>query len=94
MNDKIQIHQFDPIIYPYKIWVVVNKTPYVLSDHFTEYNGQDIIFTTTDGHDRMDAFSMMVKHKSDKYYGSVLYFTSKQTMSPSIMAHEASHAAK
>lgn len=91
----IQVHQFDPLIYPFKFWIVVNKTPFVLSEHFTEYNGSEIVFTETDGSiDRTNAFVMKVKHKETRCYGAVLYFTSKSIMSPGIMAHEASHAAK
>ena len=91
---KTQIHQFDPVIYPFKFWVAINKTPYFLSETFLEYNGSEIVFTESDGNNKMDAFVMTVKHKESRYCGAVLYFRSKKSMTPGIMAHEASHAAK
>lgn len=33
------VYEFDPVIYPYKLWIVVDKNPDVLSDMFYEYKG-------------------------------------------------------
>ena len=91
---KVQIHQFDPVIYPYKIWVIINPTPNIISDTFTEYSGSNVIFTEEDGTSRMNAFVMMAKHKESKFYGSIVYFRSKKSMDYGLVSHESSHAAK
>ena len=34
MNNKIQIHEFDPVIYPLKLWIIKNPTVSFLTDNF------------------------------------------------------------
>lgn len=91
---NIEIHQFDPVIYPFKIWVTINKTPDFLSDRFKEYDGSEIIFTESDGTHKLQAFVMQVISKETKEYGAVLFFRSKNSMDCGLIAHESSHAAK
>lgn len=90
---KIAIHQFDPVIYPYKIWVIISRTPEIISEHFNEYNGDQIVFINGDV-DRSLAFVMPVMKKDKSSYGAVIFFRSKKSMSFEVMAHESSHAAK
>ena len=40
------IYEFDPVIYPFKLWVVVNKSPNHIADIFKEYNGKETLVTT------------------------------------------------
>lgn len=91
---KAEIHQFNPVIYPYRLWVVINKNPDVLSERFNEYNGSPIVFTKSDGTEKMDAFVMSVQSKEDVHYGVVIFFRSKKSISYELVAHESSHAAK
>jgi len=89
-----EVHEFDPVIYPYKVWIVIRNSPEVLCDKFKEYNGDEIVFKKGDV-DRSQAFTMPVQSKNEPlYYGVVLFFRSKKTMSYEIVAHESSHAAK
>ena len=35
MNNKpnsMKIHEFNPVIYPYKVWIVIDKTPAGIAD--------------------------------------------------------------
>lgn len=91
---KVKIHQFDPVIYPYKIWVVVNSTPNIIAEQFLEYKGENILFSEEDDFDRTEAFTMMVRHKKSKCYGSIVYFRSIKNMTYKIVAHESCHTAK
>lgn len=91
---KVQIHQFDPVIYPFKIWVVVNKTPDILSEHFKKYDGKDLIFVEGDGSNRLEAFVLKVQSKEKGNYGAVLYFRNRKSMTYELVSHESSHAAK
>ena len=42
MNKKVQIHQFDPVIYPLKLWVAKNPTKEAISERFEEHNGNEV----------------------------------------------------
>lgn len=88
------LKMFDPVIYPYKIWIVVNKTPECLSEYFYEYSGKPIQFEDGDGTNYMEGFCIQAKGKVTSQYGTVIYFRNKKNMDYDIIAHEASHAAK
>jgi hypothetical protein len=89
------LKEFDPVIYPYKVWVVIDKEPCCLSEYFSEYNGAKIVFVDSDNTHRSAAFVMPVQKMGESpYYGVVLYFRSKRCMTMEIIAHEATHAAK
>ena len=90
---NILIHEFDPEIYPYKLWVIVSKTPDIIADKFDEYNGKHIEFIDADTN-MMDAFAMPVRKKEDPKFGVILFFRSKKSMTYELVAHECSHAAK
>ena len=92
--NKVTPYCFDPVIYPFKIYVIINKTPHIISEYFKEYSGANVVFTETDGTNRMDAFTMTVMTKDDSSYGALLFFRNKQSMTPGLIAHEASHATK
>ena len=88
------IYQFDPVIYPYKVWVIIDKKPNKIHEKFKEYSGKPIIFEDGSA-DRCEAFTMPVQSKgADPYYGVILFFRSKRSMDYELVAHESSHAAK
>jgi hypothetical protein len=87
-----KIRMFDPVIYPFKIWIIIDKKPDIIAENFREYDGKKVIFTDDDGTKRQEAFSMMVQN--DEYYGAVIYFRSKESICYELAAHEASHTAK
>lgn len=89
----VKVHEFDPVIYPYKLWVIVDKTPEVIPTIFTEYSGDKIEFIERDTK-MTQAFVMPVIHIESNRYGVVMFFRSKSTMTFELVAHEASHAAK
>ena len=92
MKKKVTIHEFDPVIYPYKIWVVIDKKPGSISEMFYEYDGSEILSWDNTSH--LDAMAMSVMKKDNSSYGAVVYFRSKKSMTYNIIAHECSHAAK
>ena len=88
-----KIYEFDPIIYPYRIWIMVDKTPDALIENFNEYNGSKIYkFNADTG--RYDGFVFPAQSKINPRYGAVIYFTSKKEMTYELIAHESVHAAK
>lgn len=93
MSKPIQIHKFEQSIYPYTVWVAINKTPQFISERFTEEDKSEIVFTEEDNH-KAQAFTMTVMSKDKKEYGTLLYFRSKSSMTSRVIAHESVHAAK
>ena len=88
-----RIHEFDPVIYPYKLWIVIDKQPTIISEYFDEYSGNPIEFIERDTNN-LAAFAMPVSKKEDSNYGVVIFFRSKRSMKYELVAHESSHAAK
>lgn len=88
------VREFNPVIYPYKIWIVINKTPDIIAENFYEYNGNPVRFVDNDGNTRQEAFTMMAISKDNECYGTVIFFRSKKSMTYEIVAHESVHAAK
>lgn len=87
----MKISEFDPVIYPYKLWVCVAKDMInVIKDNFTDYYGDDIEFIDKP----MGAISYSVRSKKDGKYGVVIMFQNKKYMTTGTIAHEACHAAK
>ena len=87
------VHEFDPVIYPFKIWIVINKTPDIIAEKFNDYDGNSLNFEI-EYMNKTDAFTAMVQSKDNHKYGAVLFFPNKKSMTFEIVAHESSHAAK
>ena len=91
MQKPIQIHQFDPVIYPVKLFVVKNSTQEVIHENFQLPNGDSL---NTDRHIGGYAFTYnrIVENKKTAKWGVLIRLFGKQTAS--VMAHEATHAAR
>lgn len=92
MNKSI-IHKFDPVIYPYKIWVIVSKTPDIIAEKFNEYNGDIIEFSKRETRN-LQAFVFPVQDKEQTSFGVIIFFRSKLSMTYRTVSHESCHAAK
>lgn len=90
---KNQIYEFDPVIYPYKLWIYIDESPKIISEHFNDSEGNVITSIEWDCK-KLAAFAMPVRSKEKDECGVILYFRSKELMSYELVAHEASHAAK
>ena len=44
----MKVFEFDPVIYPYKLWVCLDKEPNKIEDLFDEYHGKKIVFIDGD----------------------------------------------
>ncbi len=89
----MEIHEFDPVIYPYKLWVIINKNPTYIANKFNEYSGNPIDFIERDTNG-LEAFTMPVVRKENSKFGVIIFFRSRKSMSYELVAHESSHAAK
>lgn len=86
------IHQFDPVIYPYKIWVVVSDSLNILKENFLERDNQEMQFIGEDS--KYEAMCCDVKIKKEGKFGSVILFKNKRLMDVKNISHESVHAAK
>lgn len=89
---QVKIHKFDPIIYPYKIWVVVSDSLDSLSDNFLERDLEEMKFIGDDR--KYEAMCCDVRSKEEYKYGSVILFKSRKFMTIPNISHESVHAAK
>lgn len=97
MSDKKEVntifHKFDPVIYPYKIYIAVSNNVNDIPLKFKEYSGKDIVSIENDT-GRLQAFTMPIQCEDDDDYGVLIFFRTKQSMTMSLIAHESSHAVK
>lgn len=89
----MNIREFNPVIYPFRLWVVIGGADKGISDSFLQYNGKEIENLDKDMA-RLEAFAMPVISKKSNHYGVVVYFVNRRVMTCSVIAHESSHAAK
>lgn len=80
-----KIFEFDPLIYPRKIWICYNVKGKTLKTYF----GSDI--DNMDGNDA--SVYRGLRREANKKLGTFIRFESKKTMTTSNIAHESVHAA-
>jgi hypothetical protein len=91
---EIGVYEFDPVIYTYKIWIVVGKSPAKISDYFLHCDNTQIKDIEQDT-DKFLAFTQRVISKKNPSYGSIIFFRRKRDIADyNTVAHESSHAAK
>ena len=88
---KLQVHQFDPVIYPFKLWVVVSKDLKAINESFTTLEGNNVYFDVPVG---TDAWVGRIPLKYDGLNGILMIFKNKKEITVSNVAHETKHALK
>lgn len=81
-----KIHEFDPVIYPRRLWVAVGVPTAVLNDMF-EDKLEDL--AESSNAEVINARRL----KPDVKGGVLIRFKNKKEMTANVMAHEAVHAA-
>jgi hypothetical protein len=74
---KPKIHKFDPAIYPYKLWVLVDNSTNLITEKFDEYDGKPIVFNPGDV-DHCAAFAMPVMEKENQAIWGYCFFLVKE----------------
>ena len=86
------IHEFDPFIYPFKIWITISSNLNEITDLFFDgETNEEFTFIRTDNY---EAMTFPVIKKDNRKIGVVICFKSKQYMKVKQIAHESCHAAK
>ena len=93
--NKIILHEFNPVIYPFKIWICITKdVQAILDENFVDYATNEPIKWGERNSSMSDAVTFAVTKKDTRNFGTFIAFKGKNTMSVSNIAHESSHAAK
>ena len=82
MKKTIQVHEFDPVIYPQKIWITTSKNSYF--EGFEELPVMD---------KSEDACVCLAKNTARNIGGIFIRFGGRKSMTTAAMAHESVHAA-
>jgi hypothetical protein len=89
---KIKIHEFDPTIYPLKLWIVITEDlPEVVGKYV---NGVSLEPFKLKGLDSDGAYTCFVKEKDGINYGSLIVFRDEKYLTMQTIAHESTHAAR
>lgn len=91
MSNKVTIHEFDPVIYPYKFWVAISDNVEKLQEHFIHKNGKEL---EGDISFNMGVTCDVTSKIRPKHKGVLIIFTKKKYITPDIIAHEAYHASQ
>ncbi|WP_052517122.1 hypothetical protein [Bacteroides reticulotermitis] len=84
---KNKIHEFNPVVYPRKLWVVITDSEVFLNDNFeTECDIDDFSY-------KYGAIVFPASLKETNDLGAVVVFPSKKEMTVKNIAHESVHIA-
>lgn len=87
---SVQIHQFDPVIYPRKLWVLKGADSGLIKKHFTDTYKSELVINEEIGNG-YDGMVFQVKSKDNGYLGSLVWIANSVNIG--VIAHEASHVA-
>lgn len=87
---KKQIHQFNPVIYPRKLWVLKGGTGEMIKEHFTNTDKSELVINKEIG-DEFDGMVFQVEFKDNGFLGSLVWIA--DNVDAGEVAHEAVHVA-
>jgi hypothetical protein len=87
---KTIIHQFDPVIYPVKLWVTITREYNSLAERFEQGYNNDRL--NVEFLENKEAVTYHVREKSSKLRGVLIVYNGLNYCSVRTIAHEASHA--
>jgi hypothetical protein len=91
MKKTVKIHQFDPVIYPVKLWVVITDDLLPIADKFVKESGKEF---NTEFKTKHHAFTENVVEKETYMWGIIVIFRSKKDMNVGLISHESTHVAR
>ena len=89
---KAIIHQFDPQIYPVKLWVSITSNLSAIEERFVDFpSGDRMELGETED---FRAFTQKVAQKEDGVIGVIVVFKLRKYCVISTISHEATHVAR
>ena len=89
-KSESKVVEFDPQVYPRKIWVAVGGDIGTLRASFCQNDGEQLDFKDMD---KYSASTTAVTEKDTGLFGELIWFPTKSDMRFDYIAHEATHAA-
>lgn len=90
MTKKNVFHEFDPVIYPLKLWVVMTNSVEIINERFSSYPKGEIEMDFR----KFDAGVILAVKKEDKNIGILMVFENAKHFTIETIAHETSHAVR
>ena len=90
---KTIIHQFDPVIYPIKLWVISEMDGVIIQRSFRSSNGSELDMSESEG-GICYTYGSLVVNKKTKDYGFMVVMKRDKTLNVGGIAHEATHVAR
>lgn len=91
MKKQPQLYEFDPAIYPLKLWIIKNPTKEFIDNNFTEFNGDSLNFNVSKSA-AMNCYNQVVVNKNSQFFGIIISILTKPSVK--YIAHESTHAAR
>lgn len=88
---KIEIFKFNPVIYPFKIWIIVTKNIELINEYFYDDIGNNIELENCI---YSKAFTGRALDRNTNEIGAFIVFNSIKDITFENVTHEASHAGK
>lgn len=89
MSEKEKYYVFDPIIYPRKIFVIIDGGEIKVDDFFENFDGTKLEWKYQE--EFGNTTIPEVQRKDTKEYGELIVFSGITSMTPSEIAHESFH---
>ena len=86
-------HEFDPVLYPFKVWIIINKDIRILSSRFVSTSFTELDYGD-DGITLARTQPVIERKGNHRHYGVCIVFRSRKDMTVKYIAHESVHAAK
>ena len=94
MENKHKIYEFNPVIYPFRLWVGIQVSAKDIQEKFFAHNFDDTIsdFTNKELLRTTEAATTYpVVEKKDNWIGCFININHKDKLTVGVMAHEATH---
>lgn len=90
-QDKLLIHQFNPTIYPVKLWIIKTSNIIEVENKFLVHNNNELNIINRE-ESSATTYNKIVIYKEINAYGVLILINSKLSISE--ISHEATHAAR
>jgi hypothetical protein len=90
---KSKIFEFDPVIYPIKLWIIDCLDTKIIKLEFEEFDGSQLNYSLHD-HAVCLSYNQMIVRKRTGKYGFLVTIKEINDLTIPQMAHEATHIAR
>ena len=85
---KNTFYEFDPVLYPMKLWIIVTDSPKIVNNKFHSYPSGEIEMDFV----KIDAGVITAVHRETKDIGILMVFQKTKYLTMETITHETCHA--